>query len=194
MPSLVRALIALNLQNDFCGFGTVAVPGGAEAARNISHYIRNTIGRYELILAANDNHIDPNGHFDESPDFISTWPPHCIKGTQGAQLHANLESSLLDHTVFKGEYNDGDSAFEGRLSTGESLIDLLERREIEAIDICGIPTENSVTSTALDAIEKGFPTTVLIDLVAGFNENESLEALETLELRGVNLIQAFLDD
>lgn len=187
MEQLVRALLIVDVQNDFCDGGVLAVPGGAEVAARITQFIREQMGTYELILASQDCHIDPRGHFSSNPDYFSSWPKHAIKGSYGAKFHAALDENLVDHVIIKGEYQGAFSAFEGTTSSGESLLDLLERREIEVVDICGVATDFCVMQSALDSLNNGFPTTVFLDLISGISEQGSIEALEVLQSRGANL-------
>lgn len=185
-----RALIVVDVQNDFCEGGALAVTGGSEIAGLITQYLGNSLGIYHLVVATRDNHINPSGHFDPDPDFLSTWPVHCLKGSLGAEFHPALDTSLIDHTVFKGDFQAAYSGFEGKTAQGETLLELLERLEIEVLDICGIATDYCVLQTALDALDRGYPTTVFIDLIAGVTEQGALEALEELQSRGANLTYA----
>lgn len=191
MEQLVRALLVIDVQNDFCEGGALPVAHGAEIARRITQFIRQRVGTYELILASQDCHVEPKGHFSSKPDFVFSWSIHALKGSYGSQLHQALDSSLIDHVIYKGEYKGAFSAFEGITSAGEYLLELLERREIEVVDICGIATDFCVLHTALDAIDSGFPTTVFLDLIGGVSEQGSIDALEELQSRGVNLDYGF---
>lgn len=187
MEQLVRALLVIDVQNDFCDGGVIEVPDGAEVAARITRFMREQVGVYELVLASQDCHIDPQGHFSSEPDFLSSWPKHAIKGSQGAKFHRALDEALIDHVITKGEYHGAFSAFEGATAAGESLLNLLERREIEVVDICGIATDFCVLHSALDSLDHGFPTTVFLDLIAGVSEEGSIDAFEELQSRGVNL-------
>ncbi|NNN19745.1 MAG: isochorismatase family protein [Acidimicrobiaceae bacterium] len=182
-----RALLIVDLQNDFCEGGSLPVNGGAEIARKVNQHIQQSARLYDLIVASKDNHVRPVGHFSRHPDFSSTWPVHCISGTAGSEFHPSLDSSLIDQVVYKGDYQAAYSAFEGATELGESLVNLLERREIEALAICGIATDYCVLHSAISSLEFGFPTTVFINLTAGVSVEGSMEALEELQSRGANL-------
>ena len=98
-----------------------------------------------------------------------------------------MDRSFFDLVVFKGEYDAAYSIFEGKTESGEALIQLLERREIEVIEICGIATDFCVLQSGISSLDYGFPTTVLLDLVAGVSPDGSADALEELQSRGANL-------
>lgn len=187
MNSIRRALLVVDVQNDFCEGGSLEVKGGEEVAHRISEYLRSRSGNYEFIVASKDHHIRPAGHFSRHPDFISTWPTHCLAGAPGSEFHPALDTNYIHQVVLKGEYQGAYSAFEGATQTNESLLEVLERKEIDALDICGIATDYCVLQSAVNSLDYGYPTTILIDLVAGVSEEGSLEALEELQGRGANL-------
>lgn len=191
MDNLKRALLIVDVQNDFCEYGPVPSIGGSQIASSITRFIDFNYSAYELILASKDWHQSPTEHFSKRPDFISNWPSHCVGSTEGAELHSNLNRKMIDHELIKGEYTAGMSAFEAKTSLNEGLIELLERREIDLIDICGLNADSNLYSTAIDALELGFPTTLFIDMCSGYSEESTLHALEDLESRGVNLNYAF---
>lgn len=191
MDNSKRALLIVDVQNDFCEHGSVPSIDGSEIALSITRFIEFNFANYELILATKDWHKSPIGHFSKKPDFLSSWPSHCVSSTDGAELHPNLNRKLIDHELIKGEYSAGMSAFEGVTSLDERLLDLLERREIDLIDICGLSAESNLYSTAIDSLEFGFPTTIFIDMCSGGSEESTFNALEDLESRGVNLDYAF---
>lgn len=191
MEEVRRALLVVDVQNDFCEGGSLAVDGGTQLAHRITEYVRRNSVRYELIVASKDSHVQPRGHFADRPDFVTSWPVHCVEGTPGSEFHPALDSSYVDQVVLKGRYEAAYSTFEGSTESGESLVRLLERREIDAIDLCGIATDYCVLQSGINSLEYGFPTTVLIDLVAGVSKETSLEALEDLQSRGANLKHAF---
>ena len=182
-----RALIIVDVQNDFCEGGSLAVNGGTEIAMRISRFLVQSSGLYQAVIASKDHHIHPLGHFANRPDFETTWPPHCIAGTYGSEFHPALKSSLIDFIVLKGEYEAAYSAFQGRIESGESLSQVLDQHDIDAIDLCGIATEFCVFQSGMDSLDLGYPTRVFLDLVAGVSHDGSIDALEELQGRGVNL-------
>lgn len=99
MVEPVRALIIVDVQNDFCAGGSLAVAGGVAVAGAISDYLADEPG-YQHVVATKDFHIDPGDHFSDHPDFSSSWPPHCIAGTAGADFRPELDTSRIE-AVFR---------------------------------------------------------------------------------------------
>ena len=161
---MATAVIVVDVQNDFCEGGSLAVSGGAEVARAVSQ--RLAAGGYDHAVATRDHHIDPGSHFAEHPDFVDTWPRHCVVGTAGVDLHPDLETTHIQAVFDKGEYVAAYSAFEGS-SDGTTLADWLRARDVDAVEITGIATDHCVRASALDAARFGFATTVRLDLTAG---------------------------
>lgn len=161
----MHALIVVDVQNDFCEGGSLAVTGGAATAAAISEMLTSDHG-YDLVVATRDHHIDPGSHFAESPDFVDTWPPHCVAGTPGADFHPALEFRDFDAVFFKGRHEAAYSGFEGSTTSGQPLAEWLIAHEVDAIDVCGIATDHCVRATALDAAHEDFETTVLLGLTA----------------------------
>jgi nicotinamidase/pyrazinamidase len=180
----MHALVVVDVQNDFCAGGSLAVPGGAEVAIAIS--ARLAEGDFDHAVATRDHHIDPGGHFAESPDFVDTWPAHCRVGTAGVELHANLDTSSIEAVFDKGEYAAAYSGFEAR-SGGVPLGDWLRARNVDSVEIVGIATDHCVRATALDAARNGFVTTVRLDLTAGVARHTVDAALAQMTAAGVRL-------
>lgn len=159
-----RTLVVVDVQNDFCEGGSLAVTGGAAVARAVADLI--AAGDHELVVATRDAHVDPGPHFSETPDYVDSWPPHCVVGTPGAELHEPLTEDLFAAIFDKGAYEAAYSGFEGADADGRSLADFLRERGVDAIDVCGIATDHCVRATALDGAAEGFRVTVLQDLTA----------------------------
>jgi nicotinamidase/pyrazinamidase len=159
-----RALIVVDVQNDFCEGGSLAVAGGAQVAADISDLLGGDHG-YDLVIATRDHHIDPGAHFAAEPDYIDSWPAHCVAGTPGADFHPNLANRPFAAVFDKGEYSAAYSGFEGA-SDGVPLAAWLEANQVDAVDVCGIATDYCVRATALDAAAHGLETTVLLGLTA----------------------------
>ena len=192
-----RALIVVDVQNDFCEGGSLAVAGGAEVARKISEHVLGHANEYAAIVATADWHEDPGGHFAEQPDFVDTWPPHCRIGTDGALFHPAVEPALehVDAIFRKGERVAAYSGFEGFATEGGKRIALsqwLRDREIEQVEIAGLTADHCVRATALDAVREGFETTVLLDLTAGVARQTADEALAAMREAGVQLVGELL--
>ncbi|MBF6215568.1 isochorismatase family protein [Nocardia puris] len=180
-----RALIIVDVQNDFCEGGSLAVAGGAAVASRISAYAAGA--DYAAVVATRDHHIDPGAHFSDEPDFVDSWPPHCRVGTPGADFHPNLDTAPVQEIFSKGEYAAAYSGFEGAAGDGTALTHWLRDRGIDAVDVVGIATDHCVRATALDAKAAGFDTRVLLDLTAGVAPATVTKALDELRAAGVEL-------
>jgi nicotinamidase/pyrazinamidase len=185
----VRALIIVDVQNDFCEGGSLAITGGAAAARAISGYLAARGGEYGAIVATRDHHIDPGPHFSDHPDFAHTWPPHCLAGSEGARFHPDFDTSAVQAVFSKGEHAAAYSGFEGVDETGRALADWLRERGITEADVAGIATDYCVRATAADAVAAGFGTRVLLPLTAGAAPQSTREAVEALGAAGVTLVR-----
>ncbi|MDV3222380.1 isochorismatase family protein [Intrasporangium sp.] len=189
-----RALIIVDVQNDFCEGGSLAVAGGAAVAEGISAHVAAHAGDYDQVIATADWHIDPGSHFSTAPDFVDSWPVHCLAESTGAGFHPNLSGALgVVQAVFrKGEHAAAYSGFEGRGDDPErsSLADWLRARGVAHVDVVGIATDHCVRATALDAQREGFATTVRLDLTAGVAKDTTQAALTELEEAGVTLVGA----
>ncbi|MDK0519724.1 nicotinamidase [Streptomyces sp. ML-6] len=186
-----RALIVVDVQNDFCEGGSLAVPGGADVAAAITDLIGESQPGYRHVVATRDHHIDPGDHFSAQPDFEHSWPVHCVAGTEGAGFHPNfapaIASGSIDAVFDKGAYAAAYSGFEGLDENGTGLADWLRERQVTEVDVVGIATDHCVRATALDAVRAGFTTHVLLDLTAGVAETTTERALEELRRAGVKL-------
>jgi nicotinamidase/pyrazinamidase len=187
-----RALVIVDVQNDFCEGGSLAVSGGAEAARRISAYVAAHGEEYAAIVATADWHEDPGNHFSEQPDFVDSWPAHCRAGSDGALFHPAAEPAFEQvQAIFrKGHHSAAYSGFEGFTVEADRrvlLADWLRDRAIEEVDVVGIATDHCVRATALDAADEGFDTTVLLDLTAGVAPETTDAALQELAEAQVNL-------
>lgn len=188
-----RALLIVDVQNDFCEGGSLAVAGGAAVAARISAFLRTErAADYEVIAATRDHHIDPGDHFSDNPDYVDSWPPHCRVGTPGAEFHPDLELDRIGAVFAKGHHSAAYSGFEASGHEGDSagrpLEEWLREREVTDVDVVGIATDHCVRATALDAAKAGFRTRVLLDLTAGVAPKTIDAALRQLTDAGVELI------
>ena len=183
----MRALIIVDVQNDFCEGGSLAVTGGSAVAAAISAYLAAEGGGYAHVVASRDHHIDPGDHFSDNPDFARSWPPHCVAGTAGAEFHPDLDTGRLEAVFSKGEHAAAYSGFEGTEESGTPLGTWLRERGVDALDVTGIATDYCVQATALDAAREGFATRVLLPLTAGVDPVTTEEALAALRDAGVTL-------
>ena len=190
MTRAPRALIIVDVQNDFCEGGSLAVTGGAEVARKISEHVVAHGGEYAAIVATADWHDDPGAHFSDNPDYALSWPPHCRVGSDGALFHPNAERAFEEvEAIFrKGHHAAAYSGFEGVTVEADQrvqLADWLRDRAIEEVDVVGIATDYCVRATALDAAEEGFETRVLVDLTAGVAQETTRQALADFADAGI---------
>jgi nicotinamidase/pyrazinamidase len=183
----VRALIVVDVQNDFCEGGSLAVPGGAYVARSISERLADGGDAYAHVVATQDYHIDPGGHFSGHPDFVDTWPPHCVAGTPGADFHPDLDTARVEAVFRKGAHAAAYSGFEGADESGTSLAGWLRGHGITEVDIAGIATDHCVRATAGDAARAGLATRVLLGLTAGVAPDTTARALTEMRDAGAEL-------
>lgn len=181
-----RALIVVDVQNDFCEGGSLAVAGGAAVARNVTALLSGDHG-YDVVVATRDAHIDPGSHFSPTPDYVDSWPVHCVVGTPGADLHPDLVHDDWDAVFDKGNYEAAYSGFEGRDADGETLDEFLARRSVTEVDVCGIATDFCVKATATDAARLGYTTTVLTGLTAAVSPSTVDEVFVDLAESGVGV-------
>lgn len=187
--SASRALIVVDVQNDFCEGGSLAVAGGQAVARRVSAWLRARAGSYGVVIATRDWHVDPGAHWSNTPDFIDTWPVHCVAGSTGADFHPALDQSALDVVVSKGAHAAAYSGFEGETYDGRPLQALLGERGIESVDVVGIATDHCVRATALDGVRLGLEVRVLIPLCAGVAPETTAAALAEMRAAGVEVIE-----
>jgi nicotinamidase/pyrazinamidase len=116
-----RALIIVDVQNDFCEGGALPVAGGADLAGAISEYVDAHHGQFDHIVATQDWHIEPGAHFSGVPDLVESWPPHCVAGTRGAELHPDLDTEYIQAYFRKGQFSAAYSGFEGVLAPDDAV-------------------------------------------------------------------------
>ena len=183
-----RALVIVDVQNDFCEGGSLPVEGGNAVAAAITDYLAAHAQDYRARVATRDHHRDPGSHFAAAPDYVDSWPPHCVVGTGGADFHPALDTTDVDEVFDKGEYAAAYSGFEGVSDAGERLGEWLRARDVTEIDVAGIATDYCVRATALDAVREGFVVRVLDDLSAGVAGESSRIAREDMRAAGVQLV------
>lgn len=185
-----RALLIVDVQNDFCEGGSLACEGGAAVAERITEYLKDNKTDYDYVVASRDWHDSDNnngGHFaavGSDPDWVNSWPVHCVAGSRGAEYHPNLDANLIDIHVEKGQGRPAYSLFEGTTSDGRLITSVFSDLGIEAVDICGIATDYCVLASAIDARESGMKVTVLQDLITGVAPQSSAQALEKMQSAG----------
>jgi len=179
-----KALVVVDVQNDFCEGGSLAVAGGADVAAKIGRLLGGDHG-YDAVVATRDHHINPGRHFSDTPDYVESWPRHCVVGSPGEEFHPALKPRPFDAVFLKGEYAAAYSGFEGVDDEGRTLAAFLRDRGIDAVDVCGIATDYCVRATALDAAREGLATTVLVDLTAAVAPDRLGDTLTALQSAGV---------
>ncbi|MFJ8577332.1 isochorismatase family protein [Micromonospora sp. NPDC093277] len=183
-----NALIVVDVQNDFCEGGSLAVAGGAGVAAGISRLLAAEPGRWDHVVATKDFHIDPGAHFGDPPNYVDSWPRHCVVGTPGSEFHPDLETGRVEAIFHKGEHAAAYSGFEGHAEGGECLADWLRRHDVDRVDVVGIATDHCVRATAVDAAREGFRTAVLLDLTAAVAPDTLDVALRAMEGAGATLV------
>jgi nicotinamidase/pyrazinamidase len=184
---VARALIIVDVQNDFCEGGSLPVTGGAAVAAGISRALAAPGRRWNHVVATKDYHIDPGAHFSATPDYVDTWPPHCVVGTTGAEFHPELDTERIEAVFTKGSHEAAYSGFEG-VAGSIGLAAWLRMHDVTDVDVLGIATDYCVRATALDAVREGFRTTVLLYLTAGVARPTVDDALTRLSEAGVELV------
>jgi nicotinamidase/pyrazinamidase len=190
---MTRALIVVDVQNDFCEGGSLPVEGGARVASDIGELLHHWTRQddhaplYDVVVATKDHHVDPGPHWSREPDFVDTWPVHCKVGTDGEAFHPNLDPQPFAAIFLKGEQQAAYSGFEGRTASGRRLADWLREHHVDEVHVCGLATDHCVRATALDAAKEGFATTVLLDLCAGVADETTEAALQEMGAAGVSL-------
>lgn len=212
-----RALLVVDVQNDFCPGGSLGVEGGHEVAAAIAVHLREVASKrvYDLVVFSKDWHEADStngGHIalaPDQPDFKNSWPPHCIQGTQGAEWHPEIQKVYEElknsHLVpvIKGMGCAAYSAFEGtvlekdgltlepglldRYPGVETLCGYLRMMDIEQLTVVGIATDHCVKASTLDGLTHGFQVVVLPEMCVGVDKIASAEALQEMHMSGAIL-------
>lgn len=185
-----RALVLVDVQNDFCEGGSLAVAGGIAVAERIAAYVEDHGGEYAQIVATADWHIDPGSHWSKTPDFVDSWPVHCKVGTPGADFRSEVQPVIAQAAAIfrKGQYAAAYSGFEGATEEGVGMTEWLRDHEIDELDVAGIATDYCVRATALDAASAGLTTRVLRHLVAGVAPGSTTHALNDFRAAGIHVV------
>jgi nicotinamidase/pyrazinamidase len=187
MVERMRALIIVDVQNDFCEGGSLAVAGGAALASAINGYLAAKPG-YQHVVATKDFHMDPGDHFSDQPDYSSSWPPHCVAGSPGADFHPDLDTGPIEAVFRKGAHAAAYSGFEGVDENGTPLLEWLQRQGVDEVDVVGIATDHCVRRTAEDAVRAGLTTRVLVDLTAAVAADSAAAACAEMRTAGIELV------
>ena len=182
-------LIVTDVQRDFCPGGSLAVEGGDDVARRIRAWVRAHRDLYGTVVATKDEHEAPWHHFTDHPDFLNTWPPHCVIGTPGADFHPDLHCDP-DAIFTKGRFRAAYSGFEGTDAQGTYLETWLRGRRIDDVHVAGLTSDYCVAATAWDSVHAGFRTTVLQDLCAGVSPDTTASVRSELAAAGIPFVDS----
>jgi nicotinamidase/pyrazinamidase len=189
---MTRALLVIDVQNDFCEGGALAVKGGAAVASKISSFLETA--NYDLVVASRDWHDADgtnSGHFAETgsePNYTTTWPVHCVADTDGAKYHPNLSTDKIDVDIYKGQGQNGYSIFEGITAAGQSFSELLATHSIDEVDVVGIATDHCVLASATDAKKHGLSVRVISSLTAGVSSESTEAAIDRMIDEGIEVL------
>lgn len=196
---MTRALLIIDVQPDFCEGGALPVAGGNLVAAAIAGDVAARRESYSAIITTQDWHIDPGEHFSSAPDYVNSWPVHCVAGSPGARLHPQLATLAPDACFAKGRFAAAYSGFEARAMNSDAELDAeiladesglllgdwLRARGITAVDVVGLAADHCVRATALDAVAQGFATTVLAPLTAAVSPERVPQINQELRDAGV---------
>ena len=184
---MTRALIVVDVQNDFCEGGSLPVTGGNAVAEGVAALLASPDrSAYTAVVATRDHHLDPGSHWSAEPDYVDTWPVHCAAETPGAAFHPALSAASFDAVFLKGAHAAAYSGFEATLDgTGPALAPWLRERGVTAVDVCGLATDHCVRATALDAVREGFEVHLIDALCAGVAPATTASAVAEMEQAGV---------
>jgi nicotinamidase/pyrazinamidase len=175
---MAEALLIIDFQNDFCPGGALPVPDGDAIATRVNELLDS--GRFDLVIATRDWHPADHSSFAAQG---GPWPPHCVQGSEGAELHPSLDRDRVDYVVHVGSGPDdeGYSGFEK-----SDLAEILQRHGIDAVTVVGLATDYCVRATALDALAAGLDVTIDRAGVRGIDveRGDSERALAEVETAG----------
>src|SRR5689334_903937 len=186
-----NALLVVDVQQDFVEGGSLGVQGGVACAAHIAQHVRHFKEQYQYVVASRDYHENAPDHISANPDYLNTWPAHCMVGTPGAAFVPTIQNLVrekyIQEVVTKGRDRAAYSAFDGVDKRGHPLLDVLKENRIDHIDVCGIATDYCVRASALDARKNQYQVRVLVNLCAAVNEATGQQALEEMRAAGVQL-------
>jgi nicotinamidase/pyrazinamidase len=184
-----QALLIVDVQNDFCAGGALAVPGGDSVVPTINLVARSVRARGGLVLASRDWHPRESTHFSSHG---GPWPVHCVAGTPGAQFHPGLDLPEGTQIVTKGDNPGahGYSAFDGRMPSGEPLAEGLRARGVRRLLVAGLATDYCVKHSVLDARRAGLDVVVVADAIRGVEvrPGDSAAALAAMTAAGATVL------
>ena len=183
-----KALVIIDVQNDFCPGGTLAVPQGDDVIKPLNKMIAYARQHNWLIVASRDWHPMVTNHFQE---YGGLWPIHCVKDTKGAEFHSDLKVDEITVVSKATEPDqDGYSAFNGYKDDGQTLKEFFESNDIKKVYIGGLATDYCVKASVVDAVKLGFETFLLLDVCRAVNlkPGDGEEAVKEMIDLGVKVI------
>ena len=187
-PERRSALLIVDVQNDFCDGGALAVAGSARVIDSLNRRIGEAASAGVAVFASRDWHPAITTHF---APFGGRWPVHCVVETTGARFHPDLRLPADTVVISKGQDpgRPGYSAFEGRTADGISFGDELKKRGITHLYVGGLATDYCVKHSVLDALAAGLDVTVLVDGIAGVDANpgDVQRAIDDMRAKGATL-------
>jgi nicotinamidase/pyrazinamidase len=186
---MTRALFIIDVQNDFTEGGALGCDGGTLVAERITRWLAEH--DYDTVFASRDWHDadnDNGGHFSDQPDFVGTWPPHCVSGTPGAEYHPALDTSKVDVHVKKGQGKPAYSIFDGTTDDGRAVVSTLDDLAVTHVDVVGIATDHCVRASAMDALRAGRQVRVLTRMITGVGPESSKAALAEMRAAGADIV------
>jgi len=187
------ALVVVDVQNDFCPGGSLAVPDGDSVVPVLNRYAERFDAQGAAVFASRDWHPPRTKHFAA---YGGIWPPHCVQGTAGAAPHPALVLPARTQVVSKGmdPEEDAYSCFQARAEQGADFASLLAAREIQRLFVGGLATDYCVKATALDALRAGLPVVVLQDAVRAVDVTPGDGARALADLAAAGAASARLDE
>ncbi len=186
-----KALVIVDMQNDFCPGGSLAVKGGNEIVPVINNYIKYFSAGRHLIVFTRDWHTPDHCSFKQQGGI---WPAHCVAGTEGADFHPELDipedALIISKAASAGK--DAYSGFEGSSPDGEMLDEVLKKKGVKELTVCGLATDYCVKSTVLDALKNGYTVKLLIDGVSAVEvkPGDGAAALSEMKKAGAEKIKS----
>lgn len=187
---MTNALIIVDVQKDFVEGGSLAVEGGQQVADNLFNVVVPVFEKLDMLVLYTKDWHNPNsdngGHISETPDYIDSWPAHCVAGTDGADFAQNFDPES-DHIFYKGMGKPSYSGVEAINPHSVGLVDALKYFDIETVDVIGIAFDYCVKATALDLKKAGFKVNVIRDFTASVHPENDDETIHELISAGVTV-------
>lgn len=184
-----NALVVVDVQNDFVEGGSLAVAGGQAVADNLAQWVVPSVQQSGIeVFYTKDWHINPGTHFSDEPDYVDSWPRHCVAETQGAEFAADFPPVGGDRLFKKGQFEASYSGAEGKDAYGQGLVESMTRLRIRNVTVVGIAYDYCVAATAEDLAKAGFNVYVVKPLTASVHPDQDNQTTARLLHAGINVI------